>query len=162
MTLDQLLARLEGAKRTGPDRAIARCPAHKDRSPSLSIRETTDGTLLLKCFAGCDVEAIVGAVQLKVIDLFPDRPEYRDQPRKPTRPQLTPTEALAVLGHEIAAAAVMMDFSLEYIARSEPIPPPIRERFAIATARINKIRGYVDREVEPEVRQIRKGEAWTK
>jgi hypothetical protein len=27
----------------------ARCPAHKDRNPSLSIREGADGKLLVKC-----------------------------------------------------------------------------------------------------------------
>jgi hypothetical protein len=32
---------------------MARCPAHRDRTPSLSIREADDGRLLLKCFAGC-------------------------------------------------------------------------------------------------------------
>ena len=50
---------------------MARCPAHADRSPSLSIRETRDGTLLLKCFAGCSVAAITRAVGLEVADLFP-------------------------------------------------------------------------------------------
>jgi putative DNA primase/helicase len=32
---------------------VARCPAHDDRTPSLSIRETHEGRVLLKCFAGC-------------------------------------------------------------------------------------------------------------
>jgi len=33
---DILLARLDGVKRTGPDRWIARCPAHDDKRPSLA------------------------------------------------------------------------------------------------------------------------------
>lgn len=158
MTLDQLLIRLEGVRRTAPDRAVARCPAHKDRSPSLSIRYTADGVLLVKCFANCDFGDIVQALHLNMTDLFPDRPESRYEPRKPTRPQLTPNEALTILGHEIAAVAIILDHALQFVIRSEPVPPMAIERFAIATRRINKIRGYVDHEVDPEIRRIKKGE----
>ena len=34
----RLLDRLTGVKQTAPGRWIAKCPAHEDRSPSLSIR----------------------------------------------------------------------------------------------------------------------------
>ena len=42
----------------------AKCPAHEDAHDSLSIDEGDDGRALLKCFAGCDVEAIVKAIGL--------------------------------------------------------------------------------------------------
>ncbi len=32
----------------------ARCPAHDDRSPSLSIRDGVDGELVFNCVAGCE------------------------------------------------------------------------------------------------------------
>ena len=32
---------------------MARCPAHDDRTPSLSIAQGDDGRVLLKCHAGC-------------------------------------------------------------------------------------------------------------
>ena len=44
---------------------IDRCPAHDDKNPSLSIKETSDGVLLLKCFAGCSFEEIIEAAGLK-------------------------------------------------------------------------------------------------
>ena len=44
---------------------IDRCPAHDDKNPSLSIKETFDGVLLLKCFAGCSFEEIIEAASLK-------------------------------------------------------------------------------------------------
>jgi hypothetical protein len=44
-----LLDHLERVKQTGPGRWIARCPAHEDRSPSLSVRELEDGRLLRLC-----------------------------------------------------------------------------------------------------------------
>ena len=51
---------------------MARCPAHEDENPSLSIREGTDGKILLKCFAGCTLEQICSALGIKQSDLFPD------------------------------------------------------------------------------------------
>ena len=63
------------------------CPAHEDRSPSLSINEGDDGLALVKCFAGCTVEAVCAAVGMKVADLMPTadtlpRPTGGNRPRK--------------------------------------------------------------------------------
>ena len=44
---------------------VARCPAHDDRCASLSIGTGHDGRVLLKCFAGCEIEAIVAAAGIK-------------------------------------------------------------------------------------------------
>lgn len=41
---------------------IARCPAHDDRSPSLSIKDGRDGRLLVHCFAGCEFDRIRSAI----------------------------------------------------------------------------------------------------
>jgi putative DNA primase/helicase len=49
---------------------VARCPAHADRTPSLSIREAEDGRLLLHCFAGCDWGAIRDALAAR--SLWPE------------------------------------------------------------------------------------------
>ncbi len=70
---DRLLSLLDGVKRTAPGRWLACCPSHDDRHPSLSIRELDDGTLLLKDWAGCSVDQIVGALGLDLSDLFPPR-----------------------------------------------------------------------------------------
>lgn len=40
------------------------CPAHDDRSPSLSINIAADGKLLLHCFVGCTFESIVASAGL--------------------------------------------------------------------------------------------------
>ena len=42
----------------------ARCPAHADRTPSLSVWETDDGTVGVKCYAGCIYESIKKALGL--------------------------------------------------------------------------------------------------
>ena len=70
MTPDELLARLEGVRQSG-DGWTALCPAHEDHENSLSIGEGEDGRILLKCFAGCEVETIVGALGIELKDLFP-------------------------------------------------------------------------------------------
>lgn len=44
----------------------ARCPAHDDRNPSLSIRNGEAGTLLLHCFAGCAYHDIRSAAEAKL------------------------------------------------------------------------------------------------
>lgn len=62
----------------------ARCPAHEDRRPSLSITEGDDGRTLIRCHAGCEVESICDSVGLRLADLMPDDPSTSTQPR-PTR-----------------------------------------------------------------------------
>lgn len=56
----EFLARLDGVRETARGSWVARCPAHEDRKPSLAIRELNDGTVLVHCFAGCDVGAASG------------------------------------------------------------------------------------------------------
>jgi predicted transcriptional regulator len=48
---------------------VCRCPAHDDKTPSLSISES-GGKILLHCHAGCSPEAICSALGLKLSDLF--------------------------------------------------------------------------------------------
>lgn len=74
--IDLLLSRLDRVKRTGADKWQALCPAHDDRTPSLAIKEGQDGTVLIKCWAGCSAQAIVEAVELKLSDLFPKSTDY--------------------------------------------------------------------------------------
>jgi hypothetical protein len=70
--LARVLERLPGVRQTGAGYS-AHCPAHDDRSASLSVTDGDDGRVLLHCHAGCAVEAIVAAMGLEVRDLFPPR-----------------------------------------------------------------------------------------
>ena len=83
MKADALLEHLEKVKRTGTGRWIACCPAHADTSPSLSIRETDQGVILLHCFSECSVEEILGAVGLTFDALFPEKLEHGKPIRRP-------------------------------------------------------------------------------
>lgn len=41
---------------------MARCPAHEDSTPSLSLRDAHDGRLLVYCHAGCDQRTVIAAL----------------------------------------------------------------------------------------------------
>ena len=71
MTIDELLSRFENARRSGNDQWEAQCPTHDDGTNSLCISATSDGTLLMKCQAGCKTPDVLGAVGLTLKDLFP-------------------------------------------------------------------------------------------
>lgn len=71
MTTPELLSRLDGVRSRGAGKWSARCPAHQDKSPSLSVREGNKG-LLLKCWVGCELTAIMGKLGLELTDLFYD------------------------------------------------------------------------------------------
>ncbi|NQU26014.1 MAG: hypothetical protein HQ567_32405 [Candidatus Nealsonbacteria bacterium] len=83
--VELMLSRIPDAKRSGKG-FVARCPAHDDRRPSLSINEGDDGRALLHCHAGCTVEAICKALGLRVADLMPhgsvDTDTNRSHPKK--------------------------------------------------------------------------------
>jgi hypothetical protein len=69
--LDRVLSKLEGVKGGFNNQFSAFCPAHEDNNPSLSVTDTSEGKVLIKCHSGCDVESIVQAIGLSMSDLFP-------------------------------------------------------------------------------------------
>lgn len=69
--------KLEGLKETGTG-WVARCPAHDDRHASLSIGVGTDGRVLVHCHAGCTPGAILDALGMRLVDLFPSSTEAKE------------------------------------------------------------------------------------
>ena len=72
MGAEFILEKLQGVKPAGEDRWQARCPAHSDTNPSLTITAKSD-RILLHCQAGCGYQAVVAAIGLQVKDLFADK-----------------------------------------------------------------------------------------
>jgi hypothetical protein len=98
---DLLLPRLDKVQETAPGQWIACCPAHDDRSPSLSIRQTDD-RLLIYCHAACPASDVTAAVGLTLADLF-DRPlEHQRRPMRQRERQRhgQAAEALRAIRHE--------------------------------------------------------------
>jgi putative DNA primase/helicase len=52
------------------DGYLVNCPAHQDSKPSLRIAINDEGTVLLKCRAGCKTTDVVDAMRLDMRDLF--------------------------------------------------------------------------------------------
>ena len=104
MSAGTLLERLDKVRVRGPGQWSACCPAHDDRGPSLTIKETSDSRLLLHCFAGCSVDEVVGAVGLDLSDLFPPR-ESHGAPLQRRR-LLTAAQAMEMLRDEAQLIAL--------------------------------------------------------
>ena len=69
--IEKILDRLDKPKPVGKF-YMARCPSHDDKNPSLKIMETSDGKILIRCFAGCATHDILDSIGLTFNDLFPD------------------------------------------------------------------------------------------
>ena len=128
MTVEVLLAQLDGVRRTGPDRWLARCPAHEDKKPSLAIRELGDGRILIHDFAGCAVEDVLAAVGLTFDALFPKRlGEF-----KPERRPFPASDVLRAIGFETLLVATAAGNLANGIELSEGD----RERLMLSAARV--------------------------
>jgi putative DNA primase/helicase len=64
MATAEFIARALGGRKAGGS-WTARCPAHNDRTPSLSIRDVNDGKVLVRCHAGCDQELVIAALRAR-------------------------------------------------------------------------------------------------
>jgi hypothetical protein len=132
MSANALLSRLEKVRQTKPGRWQACCPAHADRGPSLSVRELDDGRVLVHCFAGCNVNAIVSAVGLDMSDLFPE-PSGHDGRRREKSP-FSAADALRCVGFEALVVAVAGASMLA----GQPFTAEDRERLSVAVGRIQQ------------------------
>lgn len=136
--IDQVLDRLEKVRKRQPGQWSACCPAHVDKGPSLSVRETPDGAVLLHCFAGCEVQDVVSALGLRLNELFPLRDKPQSAPRKIAR-LLSPIQALELLSMEANLVAV----AGSSIAKGVELTEADKARLLQAVGRITAIAGEV-------------------
>jgi KaiC/GvpD/RAD55 family RecA-like ATPase len=76
--LGKVLA-LAGKRQRAGSGWLVLCPAHGDRSPSLSVNTGADGRVILHCHSGCATADVVSAWGLEMSDLFPERAESRQR-----------------------------------------------------------------------------------
>jgi hypothetical protein len=130
MSITSMLDRLEAVRRTGRDRWLARCPAHDDRRPSLSIRDLGDGRVLLHCFAECAVADVLKACGLGFDAILPSRAIDHQLPRE--RRPFNPWDILAAIRFEALVAYV----AARDMAQGKRLSEPDRERLLVAATRI--------------------------
>ena len=109
---ERILNRLDGVRSTGEGRWRARCPAHGSKTLSIAIAER-DGKALVHAFCGCTTEAVLGAVNLTLTDLY-DRP-LADSARAPRLPW-TPRDVVDVV---LAEASVVSIVAGDMVERRE-------------------------------------------
>lgn len=128
MSADKLLAQLDGVRQSGQRRWSAKCPSHKDRTASLSVRELDDGQVLVHCFAGCSVHDVLSATGLDINALFPENPIHH---RKPERRPFPAIDALRAVSFEILIVLVCAgDILAGKFSKND------RERLGVAIERI--------------------------
>jgi hypothetical protein len=135
---DNVINRLEAVRQRQPGQWSARCPAHADKGPSLSVRESTDGAVLIHCFAGCTPAEVVGAMGLELHDLFPPRETPPGAPKRTPR-LLTAGQALELLANEALFIAVALTNYLNGIT----LTTMDTERLRLAAGRINLLKEQV-------------------
>lgn len=131
--LENVLSRAVGKVRKGHHgQYTLNCFAHEDKAPSLSVRETPDGAVLLHCFGGCEVADVVASMGLQMTDLFPPREAPATAPKRIAN-LLTAGQALGLLATESQLVAV----ALTNYMRGIQLTPQDTERLRLAAARIN-------------------------
>ena len=131
--LDGLVARLKGVRRTGQGRYMARCPTRNDKTPSLSIREADNGSILVHDFGGSDFHEIVAALGLQPIELIPEHLRHARDNLQPTKsappiPWRDAFQAIAFQATVVLIAAgdlrqgkALSDTALDQLAHAEAV-----------------------------------------
>ena len=114
------------AQKVGPNQWEARCPAHKDRSPSLSIAHGDVRPVVVTCHRGCTLDEIARAVGMDAGDFSIDgfekevqreahRLEVREEARRRVQARDTDVEfppAGATLADDLATPRQEHDFRI--------------------------------------------------
>jgi len=119
------------------------CPAHNDKGPSLAIRETPDGRVLLHCFAGCETLTVVQALGMDMTDLFPPddkRREYPIEGKKSLKPAFYASDLMRIISFEALVVAICAyDMS-----QGKKLSETDRERMKLSQQRIEEAVKYAN------------------
>jgi len=119
---------------------VACCPAHQDKNPSLAIRETDDGRILLKCFAGCSAYEVVSAVGMDLTDLFPkDQSFTPHNGNKPVKRPFYATDLMKIIHFE----ALITSIAAFDMAEGRQVSTEDKKRLKTAFTRINEAVSYL-------------------
>lgn len=104
MNVEILLSRLDKVTSKKLSEWQACCPAHNDKSPSLSIRQTGDSRILIHCFAGCSALDVLAAVGLDWDSLFPaPLPRYASMLHTPIKKMTFSDTVVAIARGDMAS-----------------------------------------------------------
>lgn len=87
----ETIAKALGGRKAG-NGWTARCPAHDDRNPSLSISTGNDRKVLLRCHGGCDQAQVIDALRARGLWEHRERRSIRRRAFKPRQQEDTPPD----------------------------------------------------------------------
>jgi putative DNA primase/helicase len=107
---------------------MAQCPAHDDRTPSLSIRDTDGGQVLVHCHAGCDQGRVIAT--LRMLGLWAENTCASSRPTPCTdreRYNARRSEAALSIWHSATLAdGTIVETYLASRGLHLPLPPTLR------------------------------------
>lgn len=134
--LQSVISRLENVRSRGKSSYTARCPAHADRTASLSVSQGEHG-VVAHCFAGCQVDDVLGAIGLTMSDLFPPRERAAMTPAERSQARLAAQQAgWAAALTTLAQDTLLVQACAGAILRGHPLLLGDHEALAAAAMRI--------------------------
>ena len=139
---EKILPQLEGIKKTGEGKWMARCPVHNDSHPSMLINDAVskngEPTITMHCFAcQASIDEICSALGLTIGDLYPDKTKqsYKSSQRKhfPAKDVLC----------SIANDALFVELCARDLENQIPISKDDLERLTAARMRIENALEYI-------------------
>ncbi len=138
-----VLSRVDGVRKSGKGHTF-KCPAHDDKSASVSAGIGNSGAVILHCFAGCSTADVLAAIGLQLADLYPERiapqtPEAR-QERREFAQMANWRAALNVLSFE----ALLIESASHYLIHTGPLTQQDHERLILASQRVTDAKAVLD------------------
>ena len=130
MNIHEIIGYFEKAYKSGENEYQCLCPAHNDKTASLSIKNLPDERILIHCFAGCAANDILEAVGLTFDDIVPKR--LGDF--KPVSKPFNPYAVLKAISNETLLVALA---GLE-VANGKTLPQEDKDRLMIAVNRLRE------------------------
>lgn len=122
------------------------CPAHNDKGPSLAIKETENGRVLLHCFAGCETLHVVQALGMDMTDLFPptSRRDYSSSSGDYSGEGKKTTFYASDLMRIIAFEALVVSICAYDMSQGKKLSEVDRERMKVSQQRIEEAIKYAN------------------
>lgn len=112
---DGFLSLMPKAQRSS-NRARFCCPAHQGKSRSAAAELMPDGSIRIKCFAGCETIEILQAVGLTWLDIIPKHSRHNRQHVEPGRPFFDAMAAINAILIDLNVARIVSNRLIDGIA----------------------------------------------
>lgn len=134
--INNLLSKLSHVKTKNTNQAgfnqwQALCPSHPDKTPSLTITECADGTVLVKCWSGCTTNEIVKAIGLELKDLFVQQPDKQGYSDRASKKQKCPSQK--AIEHE----QLIIQIAQSHLKKGDVLNPTDHQRYQQAKKRLS-------------------------